>query len=162
MERTCPDMRTPWGDLRRIGKLADGAWFVSAQKHGGILMSEEYARKHIPTSVLGQKKSSNGYYDFEEDCEANIPLFFSPELIGSMVKESSPSLSGDVLKKAEARHAYYVLRGMSYFYPEKIKGNASSVDAFKKYALSKDWPEKEKSMVLNAIEEEKKRVLSAA
>lgn len=74
--RTLQEPRnSPWGEVQTCRGIADGIYEVSTAGHGGIMILSELA-PHIlsPEALQAGDSSYGGYYYYEEDCDACIPL----------------------------------------------------------------------------------------
>lgn len=65
-----------WGRPDHCKKLAPGVYTVDTPSHGGIMVSASVASKVLSPETLAHCSGllENGYYQFEEDCDAAIPL----------------------------------------------------------------------------------------
>lgn len=65
-----------WGRPDHCKKLAPGVYTVDTPGHGGIMVSSSVASKVLSPETLAHCSGllENGYYQFEEDCDAAIPL----------------------------------------------------------------------------------------
>lgn len=65
-----------WGRPDHCKKLAPGVYTVDTPSHGGIMVSASVAHKVLSPETLVHCSGllENGYYQFEEDCDAAIPL----------------------------------------------------------------------------------------
>ncbi len=65
-----------WGRPDHCKKLAPGVYTVDTPSHGGIMVSASVASKVLSSETLVHCSGllENGYYQFEEDCDAAIPL----------------------------------------------------------------------------------------
>lgn len=65
-----------WGRPDHCKKLAPGVYTVDTPGHGGIMVSASVASKVLSPQTLAHCSGllENGYYQFEEDCDAAIPL----------------------------------------------------------------------------------------
>jgi len=66
---------TPWGTSQYSQKIERGLAFHSTPGHGGLLVSEGYAHKHLSPSALKRGIKWGKYYGYEEDCDMMIVLF---------------------------------------------------------------------------------------
>jgi hypothetical protein len=72
-------MNTPWGKSDEAIKIAHGLTWVSTPSHGGFLVSDGYARKHLSPVALLKGERFGNYYAYEEDCNAAIILYEVPQ-----------------------------------------------------------------------------------
>lgn len=63
-----------WGSVDSCKKLAPGVYTVDTAGHGGIMVHESVAEKILSEQARSAAYFENGYYQFEEDVLANIPL----------------------------------------------------------------------------------------
>lgn len=63
---------SPWGKIDIITEVIQGVFFVSTPSHGGFMVS-----KNIPLSNAAKNRSIpfEGFYCFEEDCQASIVAY---------------------------------------------------------------------------------------
>lgn len=67
-------MRTPWGIADSIQRITRGLSFVGTPSHGGFMVADGFARKHLSSAALLRGERFGNYYAFEEDCDAFIIL----------------------------------------------------------------------------------------
>ena len=73
--RTLQEPRnSPWGEVQTCRVIADGIYEVSTAGHGGIMISTELASHILSPEALRKGVCEGGYYCYEEDCDACIPL----------------------------------------------------------------------------------------
>lgn len=68
---------TPWGAAQQVIKHGRGISTVCTASHGGLMISEALAKKLLSGAARELAIKHNGYYCFEEDCLALIPLLDS-------------------------------------------------------------------------------------
>ena len=74
-------MYTPWGESQEVTMISRGASIVSTESHGGIALTDSYARKNcLPDKVLRIGIHAGKHYWFEEDCDYAVPLYFCHDL----------------------------------------------------------------------------------
>ena len=73
--RTLQEPRnSPWGEVQTCRVIADGIYEVSTAGHGGIMILSELAPHILSPEALQKGIRESGYYCYEEDCDACIPL----------------------------------------------------------------------------------------
>lgn len=66
---------SPWAEVQSCTIIANGIYSVSTAGHGGIMISSELASYILSSEALqASDRSCGGYYCYEEDCDACIPL----------------------------------------------------------------------------------------
>lgn len=63
-----------WGEVQSCTTIAKGIYDVSTAGHGGVMISAELAPHILSPEALEKGYIDNGYYCYEEDCDASIPL----------------------------------------------------------------------------------------
>ena len=63
-----------WGSVQSCSTLAPGVYSVSTASHGGILVHSSVAEKILSEKARKLGSLENGFYSYEEDCDAAIPL----------------------------------------------------------------------------------------
>lgn len=63
-----------WDEVESCRVIANGIYEVSTAGHGGIMIAEELAPYILSPEALQKGVKDGGYYCFEEDCDACIPL----------------------------------------------------------------------------------------
>lgn len=63
-----------WGEVQYCTTIAKGIYDVSTAGHGGVIISAELAPHILSHEALEKGYFDNGYYCYEEDCDASIPL----------------------------------------------------------------------------------------
>jgi hypothetical protein len=71
-------MQTPWGKSDSKQTFARGLSFVSTPSHGGFAVAETFGRKNLSIAAQQRGAFRNGYFFFEEDCDASIILLELP------------------------------------------------------------------------------------
>ena len=76
LDRSSRPKTSMWGSVQSCHKLIPGVYSVSTAGHGGIMVHTSVAEKVLSKEVLdySEKLIENGYIQFEEDCNAAIPL----------------------------------------------------------------------------------------
>lgn len=94
-------MNTPWGNSDYQKTLTRGLTIVGTPRHGGVMVSEGFAKNNLSISARERAIKFGGYYAFEEDCDMAMVIFELPEYFVredktlEEVKESAlKSLSG--------------------------------------------------------------------
>lgn len=142
-------MWTIWGTTQSIEHIVRGVMTCSTAGHGGMLIAPGYAKAHIPADVLARTPFQNGYYQFEEDCEINIPLFYAPKLNHAL---ACAWCKEDLARKA-ALFAYNTAIGMAMYFPEQLAKHPERREAFLKYTESQEeWTEEEKQKIRDGFE----------
>ena len=65
---------SPWGKIQHIKKKTDGVYEVSTAGHGGIMVCTEAASQLLSKTAIDHGDLRNGFYCFEEDCDACIVI----------------------------------------------------------------------------------------
>jgi hypothetical protein len=65
-----------WGIIQREFRVCRGLRFVSTASHGGWLVSQKFAEKHLPAEVVAKGTVYGNYVCFEEDCNAALVEYF--------------------------------------------------------------------------------------
>ena len=65
---------SPWGRIQRIKTKTQGVYEVSTASHGGIMVCKEVASQLLSSEAIESGSLVNGYYCFEEDCDASIVI----------------------------------------------------------------------------------------
>lgn len=63
-----------WGEIQSCKTIAYGIYEVSTAGHGGVMISTELAPHILSPEALKKGVKERGYYCYEEDCDAAIPL----------------------------------------------------------------------------------------
>jgi len=76
LDRSSRPKTSMWGSVQSCHKLIPGVYSVSTAGHGGIMVHTSVAEKVLSKEVLdySEKLIENGYIQFEEDCDAAVPL----------------------------------------------------------------------------------------
>ena len=65
---------SPWGKIQHIKKKMQGVYEVSTASHGGIMVCTEAAAQLLSPAAIEHGNLRNGFYCFEEDCDACIVI----------------------------------------------------------------------------------------
>src|SRR5260370_30173594 len=87
-------MNTPWGKADSIQRIARGLSFVGTPSHGGFMVADGFARKHLSGAALVRGERFGNYYAFEEDCNAFIILLEIPSSRQGTVTDESKIVDG--------------------------------------------------------------------
>jgi len=63
-----------WGKVQSCKTIANGIYEVSTAGHGGVMITAELAPHILSPEALKAGYRNGGYYNYEEDCDACIPL----------------------------------------------------------------------------------------
>ena len=63
-----------WGKVDSCHKMIPGVYTVDTSGHGGIMVHESVASKILSKEALDCAELENGFYQYEEDVDAHIPL----------------------------------------------------------------------------------------
>ena len=63
-----------WGKVDSCHKMIPGVYTVDTSGHGGIMVHESVASKILSKDALDCAELENGFYQYEEDVDAHIPL----------------------------------------------------------------------------------------
>ena len=66
---------SPWGFVQYVEKIAPGCRFVGTSSHGGMMLTEKFAKKHLTLAALRRGMRHGNYYCYEEDCAWAIPAY---------------------------------------------------------------------------------------
>jgi len=70
---------TPWGPAQHGYQLDRGVWLYGTAGHGGLAVANGVARKKLSAAAIKVGFSKGGYYWYEEDADALVPLYDVPE-----------------------------------------------------------------------------------
>ena len=93
--------RTPWGDVQHSHKIADGIEVCYTAGHGGIILSDEKARRLKHLKHINFLESTKYW---EEDCDWAIPFIFFQTAIkgfGFFSESGFTKILGSALKTIE-------------------------------------------------------------
>lgn len=93
--------RTPWGDVQQQHKIAEGITVCYTASHGGIILSEDKAKKLGHIRYMNFLKSAKYW---EEDCDWAIPFFFFSDEIkrfGFFSESGFEEMIGSAVKTIE-------------------------------------------------------------
>ncbi len=65
---------SPWDEVQTCRTIANGIYEVSTAGHGGVMITAEIAQYILSSEALQNGYLDSGYYCYEEDCDACIPL----------------------------------------------------------------------------------------
>ena len=65
---------SPWGEIQECKTLCPGAYSVSTEGHGGIMVSRKLAEKVFRKEAQSCGFTEGAYLCFEEDCDAQVAL----------------------------------------------------------------------------------------
>lgn len=109
-------MHTPWDESQTIEKLEEGVLLVTTAGHGGLMVTERYAVKHLSPAARKRGMRFGNYYCYEEDCDCAIALYELPHLWSKL-----SATEEDLLKSLSYWKAEYLLeRGITPL-PEQYK-----------------------------------------
>lgn len=63
---------SPWGKVEHYKTLCEGAYSVSTDSHGGVMVAVDRAGKLLSAKALEHSFTERGYVCFEEDCDAPV------------------------------------------------------------------------------------------
>ncbi len=63
-----------WGEVQSCRTIANGIYEVSTAGHGGVIIDEQLAKEILSPEAVKVGVLDGGYYCFEEDCDACVPL----------------------------------------------------------------------------------------
>lgn len=117
-------MNTPWGKADSIQRIARGLSFVGTPSHGGFMVADGFARKHLSAAALLRGKRFGSYYAFEEDCDAFIILLEIPSSRQGTVTDESK-----IIKALSLWHADYLIQrgiepdaeGLKFFNENRLR-----------------------------------------
>ena len=126
---------TIWGAAQSVSHLCRGVRSVSTASHGGLLVAKQYAEKYMPKEILEHTPFEYGSYQFEEDCEMNIPLFFQPKLVVDLVNAFYPRKTPEEKFESLKNHFRYTYRGMQQWFPKYLEQYSWQTEQFKFFAM---------------------------
>ena len=65
---------SPWDYVQNCTAIANGIYDVSTEGHGGVMIATGLAPHILSPEALEIGFIENGYYCYEEDCDASVPL----------------------------------------------------------------------------------------
>ena len=80
---------SPWGKIDHCQALCPGVYEVDTPRHGGIMAETEVATAIFSQEALRCSFLENGYYCFEEDCDAQVAIreLLDPGLVEAPVNQ---------------------------------------------------------------------------
>jgi len=84
---------SPWGAIQHSEEITPGVRFVSTSRHGGIMITKNFAEKHLTPACRKHGLVYGDYYCYEEDCLWAIPAYELPQYwrkIFSYMKVENP------------------------------------------------------------------------
>lgn len=85
-------MLTPWGISTRIIELEPGIAFFMTARHGGVMVSQDYAEKKLSFPAQRRALRFEGYYTYEMDYAWAIPLWELPHLGRNLAENGKAGL----------------------------------------------------------------------
>lgn len=80
-------MHTPWGESDHCEVVAQGFCSVSTPSHGGMVITEAFARHYkISQAALDAAEHRYGKYFFEEDCAWCVLMWELPQFWFTLLK----------------------------------------------------------------------------
>ena len=110
---------SPWGHIQDTEQFTPEFRSVSTASHGGFMISEGFAEKHLSPAARSRGERYIGdYLCYEEDCNWAIPAFELPEYWEEIFKWSPESVQKDpythLLTSLSRWHPDYLLeRGLT-------------------------------------------------
>ena len=103
-----------WGEVQECTEIANGVFQVSTPSHGGMMIAADLAEQVLSLEAIDIGYYEDGFYSFEEDCNAQVPL---RELLDKGVVEKEQYFKGNgeefnqALNETIARshHKYWAL-----------------------------------------------------
>jgi hypothetical protein len=87
-------MYSPWGPTDFHETKASGVHVVGTPSHGGIMVSEGFAKRYLTQAAISRGLRYGDYLCYEEDCDAAIVVFELPDLFpDSDIVKAKRSLS---------------------------------------------------------------------
>jgi len=96
---------TPWGRAQSQRKLAKGVTWVSTASHGGMMVSEGFAKRHLSKEARKRAEKYGKYYCYEEDVAWMIPAWELPEIWDGLFEHMEQS--------TRQERQTYLLEGLS-------------------------------------------------
>lgn len=107
---------------------------VFTARHGGLLVSKGFAKKHIPQAVLEKIPFKNNYYQFEEDCNLHLVFFFYPPLAEKAMFVLYPGKSNDERVEITQKYIKGTIKAMTEWFPSLLSEYPSALTAlYSKY-----------------------------
>lgn len=72
-------MNTPWGKSDSKTNYLRGVSFVGTPGHGGFAVTSKAAHQYLTAQARAKAEFRNGYFFFEEDCDAFIVMLEIPQ-----------------------------------------------------------------------------------
>ncbi|WP_368234069.1 DUF7007 domain-containing protein [Anaerotruncus rubiinfantis] len=125
---------SPWGKVQNWNYLCPGVYSVSTAGHGSIMAVADAAKIIFSTSALECAFRYEGFFCFEEDCDAPIALreLLDKNLITAPVN--------DYFKQGEYSDA--IDRSLQEWHPEYWKARQKSMEKTVRSATSKPTRER--------------------
>lgn len=125
---------TIWGTAQSVENICRGVRLVSTARHGGLLVSKSFAKKHIPSSVLKKIPLKNSYYQFEQDCNINLVFFFYPQLAFQAMLVLYPEKSRGEVIEITKKYLKGTNKAMAKWFPDVLSEYPLKLtDVFSKY-----------------------------
>lgn len=137
---------SPWDYVQNCTTIANGIYDVSTEGHGGVMIVAELAPHILSPEALEIGFIENGYYCYEEDCDASVPL---RELYDKGILNEEQYFREYRVKSArhEAQNGYVSFREATE--SEKVNflnGWSNSVDESLKYGHPEYWQAHEQAV----------------
>lgn len=119
-----PPKASPWGEVDHYQRVsAEGAFWVSTPGHGGLMIPEPVAERHLSADVLAEGERFRGtllmWRCYEEDCAYALPLLEWKELRFAMMGDAYPT---------DAQFVADLDRSAARWYPQVIVSRQLSAD----------------------------------
>ena len=120
---------TIWGAAQSVENLCRGVRLVSTARHGGLLVSKDFAKKHIPQSVLDKIPIKNNYYQFEQDCDLHLVFFFYTPLAEKAMFVLYPEKSSNERIAITKKYVSGTIKAMTEWFPDLLSEYPQSLTA---------------------------------
>ena len=105
---------SPWGGIQHSSVIARGFKYVVTAGHGGIMVTDIFAKKYLSEPCIKRGERYNNYLCYEEDC--------SYALVELDLLIHYPAFKDKLIKKEvsleEAKDN--LIKSLSYYYPEYL------------------------------------------
>ncbi len=123
---------TPWGTSQSIHNHARGIASVSTASHGGLMISNGVAQKHLSEEARNLAMVYGGYHCYEED-----DMYFVPLMDSDFIRNAVLPAIGLFAGKSESEIKQYLIDSISVSNPEfliKIGVNPNK-DSYEKWQI---------------------------
>ncbi len=147
---------SPWDVVQNCTTIANGIYDVSTEGHGGVMIAAELAPHILSPEALEIGFIENGYYCYEEDCDASVPL---RELYDKGILNEEQYFREYRVKSArpEAQNGYVSFREATESEKENfLNGWNNSIDESLKYGHPEYWQAHEQAVSTEPLTKQQK------